>query len=36
MMYRNNIVSFQECTTILNACIKKAGNLLNTPRTYQE
>ena len=27
-MYSNNIVKFQESTTILNACIKKSGNLL--------
>ena len=31
-MYSNNIVNFQESTTILNACTKKSGNLLNTPR----
>ena len=32
-MYSNNIVNFQESTTILNACIKKkAGNLLKAPR----
>ena len=32
-MYSNNIVNFQEFTTILNAnTIKKAGNLLNAPR----
>ena len=30
-MYSNNIVKFQESTTILNACTKKSGNLLNTP-----
>ena len=30
-MYRNNIVNFQESTTILNACTKKSGNLLNAP-----
>ena len=33
-MYSNNIVNFQESTTILNACTKKSGNLLNAPRTY--
>ena len=33
-MYSNNIVNFQESTTILNACIKKSGNLLNAPRIY--
>ena len=31
-MYSNNIVNFQESTTILNACTKKSGNLLNAPR----
>ena len=31
-MYSNNVVNFQEYTTILNACTKKSGNLLNTPR----
>ena len=31
-MYSNNILNFQESTTILNACTKKSGNLLNTPR----
>ena len=30
-MYSNNIVNFQEPTTILNACTKKSGNLLNAP-----
>ena len=30
-MYINNIVNFQESTTILNACTKKSGNLLNAP-----
>ena len=34
-MYSNNIVNFQESTTILNTCIKKSGNLLNAPRIYQ-
>ena len=29
-IYSNNIVNFQECTTILNACTKKSGNLLNS------
>ena len=33
-MYSNNIVNFQESTTILNACTKKSGNLLNSPRIY--
>ena len=32
-MYSNNIVNFEESTTILNACTKKSGNLLNTPRS---
>ena len=32
-MYSNNIVNFQESTTILNACTKKSGNLLKAPRT---
>ena len=31
-MYNNNIVYFQESTTILNVCTKKSGNLLNTSR----
>ena len=31
-MYSNNIVNFQESTTILNACTKKSGNLLNALR----
>ena len=34
-MYSNNILNFQESTTILNACTKKrVGNLLNAPRTW--
>ena len=33
-MYSNNIVNFQESTTILNACTKKSENLLNSPRIY--
>ena len=32
-MYSNNILNFQEFTTILNACTKKSGNLLKAPRT---
>ena len=32
--YSNNIVNFPESTTILNACTKKSGNLLNAPRTF--
>ena len=31
-MYSNNIMNFQESTTILNACTKKSGNLLIAPR----
>ena len=31
-MYSNNIVNFQESTTILNTCTKNSGNLLNAPR----
>ena len=33
-MYNNNILNFQESTTIVNACTKKSGNLLNAPRIY--
>ena len=33
-MYSNNIVNFQESTTILNARTKKSGNLLKAPRIY--
>ena len=33
-MYSNNIVNFQESTTILNACTKKSGNLLKAPRSF--
>ena len=33
-MYRNNILNFHESTTILNACTKKYGNLLNALRIY--
>ena len=33
-MYSNNIVNFQESTTIWNACTKKPGNLLKAPRIY--
>ena len=29
-MYSNNIVNFQESTSILDACTKKSGNLLNS------
>ena len=31
-MYSNNILNFQESTTILNTCTKKFGKLLNAPR----
>ena len=31
-MYSNKILNFQESMTTLNACTKKSGNLLNTPR----
>ena len=31
-MYSNNLLNFQESTTILNTCTKKSGNLLNAPR----
>ena len=33
-MYSNNILNFQESTTILNACTKMSGNLLKAPRIY--
>ena len=33
-MYNNNILNFQESTTILNACTKKSRNLLNAPRNF--
>ena len=33
-MYLNNILNFQESTTILNSCIKMSGNLLKAPRIY--
>ena len=35
-MYSNNIVDFQESTTILNACTKKSGNLLKAPRIHEQ
>ena len=35
-MYSNNILNFQESTTILDACTKKSGNLLNAPRIYSK
>ena len=31
-MYSNNILNFQESMTILNACTKKSGNIVNEPR----
>ena len=33
-MYSNNILHFQESTTILNAFTKKSGNLLKVPSIY--
>ena len=33
-MYSNEIVNFQESTTILNVCTEKSGNSLKAPRTY--
>ena len=35
-MYSNNIVNFQESTTILNACTKKSGNVSYAPRTFEK
>ena len=32
-IYSTNILNFQECTTILNSCTRKSGNLLKAPRT---
>ena len=32
-IYSNNILNFQESTTILNTCTKKSGNLLNASHT---
>ena len=31
-MYSNNMLNFQESTTVLNACIQKSGDILNAPR----
>ena len=31
-MYGNNVLNFQESTTILNAYTKKSGNVSNVPR----
>ena len=33
-MYSDNILNFQESTSILNACTKKSGNLLKAPHTH--
>ena len=33
-MYSNSILNFQESTTILNACTKRSGNLLQAPHTH--
>ena len=33
-IYSNNIVNFQESTTILNAYTKMSGNLLKAPRLW--
>ena len=33
-IYSNNILNFQESTTILNACTRKSGTLLNAPRIW--
>ena len=33
-MYSNNILDFQESTTILNACTNKSGKLLNAPHIF--
>ena len=35
-MYSNNKLNFQEPTTILNACTKKSGNLLNAPHILEK
>ena len=34
-MYSNNMVNFQESTTILNTRTKKSGDLLKAPRKYK-
>ena len=34
-IYSNNMLNFQESTTILNACTKKSRNLLNAPRMFR-
>ena len=33
--YSNNIVNFEESTTIVNACTKTSGNLFNTSRSVR-
>ena len=33
-MYSNNILDFQESTSIVNSCTKMSGNLLKAPRIY--
>ena len=35
-MYGNNILNFQESTTMINACQIKSGNQLNAPRKSQQ
>ena len=35
-MYSNNILHFQESTTILNACTQKSGNLLKEPHMQEQ
>ena len=34
-MYSNNLLNFQESTTILNVCTKKSGNLLNSLHMHE-
>ena len=34
-VYSNNILNFQQSTTILNVCTKRSGILLNAPRIYK-
>ena len=34
-MYSNNVLNFQESTTILNGYTKKSGNLLKAPPMYK-
>ena len=33
-MYRNNMVNFQESTTVLNACLKKVWKLIEGTMCY--